>query len=114
VVGWLRPDLQFAFQRQVRQTHRTHRTQGIIFADERKSDNECTGCGMKNYAWKYCRKPVQVSGIYRGQSKPKRQSAFTAKGRPQVATVAVDGQGESSRRGVQRPPGGAFEEDDIS
>ena len=32
VVGWLHPDLRFAFQRQVHQTHRTHRTQGIIFA----------------------------------------------------------------------------------
>ena len=29
----LRPDSRFAFRRQVRQTHRTHRTQGIIFAD---------------------------------------------------------------------------------
>jgi len=33
VGGWLRPDLQFAFQCQVCQTHRTHRTQGNIFAD---------------------------------------------------------------------------------
>jgi len=33
VVGWLHPGLRFAFQRQVRQMHRTHRTQGIIFAD---------------------------------------------------------------------------------
>ena len=29
----LPPDSRFAFRRQVRQTHRTHRTQGIIFAD---------------------------------------------------------------------------------
>jgi len=29
----LHPALRLAFQRQVRQTHRTHRTQGIIFAD---------------------------------------------------------------------------------
>jgi len=36
VVGWLRPDSQFAFQGQLRETHRTHRTQGIIFADGRK------------------------------------------------------------------------------
>jgi len=28
-----RPDSRLAFGRQVRQTHRTHRTQGIIFAD---------------------------------------------------------------------------------
>jgi len=34
VVGWLRPGSRFAFQRQVRQMHRMHRTQGIIFADE--------------------------------------------------------------------------------
>jgi len=33
VVGWLRPGSRFAFQRQVRQMHRMHRTQGIIFAD---------------------------------------------------------------------------------
>jgi len=33
VVGWLRPDLRLTFQRQVRQTHRTHRTQANIFAD---------------------------------------------------------------------------------
>ena len=39
--------------------------------DKRKSDNECTRCGMKNHAWKYYRKPIQVSAIYRGQSKPK-------------------------------------------
>jgi len=39
--------------------------------DKRKSDNECTRCGMKTHNWKYCRKPIQVSGIYRGQSKAK-------------------------------------------
>ena len=44
--------------------------------DKRKSDNECTRYGMKNHAWKYCRKPIQVSAVYRRQSKPKRQSAF--------------------------------------
>jgi len=33
VVGWLRPGSRFAFQRQVRQMHRMHRTQDIIFAD---------------------------------------------------------------------------------
>jgi len=33
VVGWLRPGSRFAFERLVRQMHRTHRTQGIIFAD---------------------------------------------------------------------------------
>ena len=33
MVGWLCPGSRFAFQRQVRQTHITHRTQGIIFAD---------------------------------------------------------------------------------
>ena len=59
--------------------------------DKRKSDNECTRWGMKTHAWKYCRKPRQVSAVYRGQSKPKRQSAFAPKRRPQVATVAVDG-----------------------
>jgi len=36
VVGWLRPGSRFAFQRQVRQMHRMHRTQGIIFADVEK------------------------------------------------------------------------------
>jgi len=81
--------------------------------DKWKSDNECTRCGTKNHTWKYCRKRIQVSAIYRGQSKPKRQSAFAPKGRSQVATVAVDGQGESSRRAAQRPPAWAFEDDDI-
>ena len=33
VVGSLRPESRLAFQRQVRQTHRTHRMQGNIFAD---------------------------------------------------------------------------------
>jgi len=33
VVGWLRPGSRFVFQRPVRQMHRMHRTQGIIFAD---------------------------------------------------------------------------------
>ena len=33
VVGWLRRGSRFAFQRQVRQMHRMHRTQDIIFAD---------------------------------------------------------------------------------
>jgi len=81
--------------------------------DNGKSDNKCTRCGIRNHTWKYCRKPIQVSAIYRGQSKPKRQSAFAPKRRPHVATVAVDGQGESSKRAVQRPPAWAFEDDDI-
>jgi len=81
--------------------------------DEQKSDDECTRCGMKNHTWKYCRKPIQVSAIYRGQSKPKRHSTFAPKRRPQVASVAVDGQGESSRRAVQRPAACAFEDDNI-
>jgi len=81
--------------------------------DKRKSDNEGARSGMKNHAWKYCRKPIQVSAVYRGQLKPKRQSAFAPKPRPQVATVAVDGQGESSRQAVQSPPAWASEDDDI-
>jgi len=40
--------------------------------DKRKSNNEYTRCGMKNHAWKYCRKPIQVSAVYRAQTKPKR------------------------------------------
>jgi len=32
--------------------------------DKCKSDNECTRCGMKNHAWKYCRKLIQVSAVY--------------------------------------------------
>jgi len=39
--------------------------------DKRKSDNECTRCVMRNHAWKYWRKPIQVSPVYRGQAKPK-------------------------------------------
>jgi len=100
---------------EVRHTVWSEAHQGVDqkVVDKRKSHNECTRCGMKNHTWKYCRKPVQVSAIYRGQSKPKRQSAFAPKRRPQVATVAVDGQGESSRRAVQSPPAWAFEDDDI-
>jgi len=47
--------------------------------DKRKSDNECTRCGIKTHAWKYCPKPVHVSAVYREQSKPKRQPAFEPK-----------------------------------
>jgi len=32
----LRPDSRFAFQGQVHQTHRTHRMQGIIFANAKR------------------------------------------------------------------------------
>jgi len=81
--------------------------------DKPKSDNECTRCGMKKQPWKYCRKLVQVSAVYRGQAKPKQQSTFAPKPGPQVATVALDGLGESSRRAVQRPPAWAFDDDDI-
>jgi len=81
--------------------------------DNRKSDNECTRCRMRNHLWKQCRKPIQVSAVHRGQSKPKRPSAFAPKRRPQVATVAVDGKGESSKREVQRPPAWAFDDADI-
>jgi len=81
--------------------------------DKQKSDNECTRCGMRNHLWKHCRKPIQVSAVYRGQSKPKGPSAFAPKQRPQVATVAVDGKGESSKRAVQRPLAWAFDDEDI-
>jgi len=80
---------------------------------KRKSDNKCTLCGIRIPTRKYSRKLIQVSGIYRGQSKPKRRSAFTPKCFPQVATVAVDSQGESSRRPVQRPPAWGLEDDDL-
>ena len=79
---------------------------------KRKSDNECTRCGMKNQAWKYCQKPIQVSAIYQGQAMPKRQSTFAPTRPPQVATVAVDGDGESSKRALQRPPAWAFDDVD--
>ena len=36
LVGWLHPASQFAFQRQVRQTHRIHRTQSNIFTNTGK------------------------------------------------------------------------------
>jgi len=68
--------------------------------DMRKLDNECSRRAMKNHAWKYGRKPVQVSAGYRGPAKPKRQLSSTPTGCPQVATVAVDDQGESSGRWV--------------
>jgi len=38
----LRPDSRFAFRRPGRQTHGAHRTQGIIFADERIFFNNIT------------------------------------------------------------------------
>jgi len=81
--------------------------------DKRKSDNECRRCGMRNYLWKHCRKRIQVSAVYRGQSKLRRLSAFAPKRRPRVATVALDGKGESSKQAVQRPPAWAFDDDDI-
>jgi len=81
--------------------------------DKRKSDNQCTRCGMKNYAWKYCRKPVQVSAVYRGPAKPKGQFSSAPKRPSQAAAVAVDGQGGSLRRAVQRPPACVFEDKDI-
>jgi len=81
--------------------------------DKGKSDNESTRCGMRNHLWKHCRKPIQVSAVYREQSKPKRPSTFAPKRRPQVPTVAVDGKGESSKRAVQRPTAWAFDDDDI-
>ena len=83
------------------------------FVQRRKTDNECRRCGMRNHTWKYCRKPIQVSAVYRGQSKPKGQSAFAPTRHPQVATVAVDGKGESSQCVVQRPPAEAYDDDDI-
>jgi len=81
--------------------------------DKRKLHNERTPCGMKNNGWKYCRKWVQVSAVYRGPAKPKSQTAFAPKRRPLVATMAVDGQGERLKRAVQRPPAWAFEDDKI-
>jgi hypothetical protein len=81
--------------------------------DQRKKNNECTRCGMNNHAWKYCRKPVQVSAAHRGPAKPKRQQSFPPKRRLQVATVADRSEGGSSRRAVQRPPAWAFEDDEI-
>jgi len=81
--------------------------------DYRKSDNECTRGGMRKHCWKYSPKVIHVSAIYRGQSKPKRRSAFAPKRCPQVVTLAFDGQGESSKRAVQRPGAWAFEDGDI-
>jgi len=100
---------------EVRHTVWSEAHQGVEqkVVDKRKSDDECTRCGMKNHTWKSCRKQIQASDIYRGQSKRKRQAAFPPKRRPQVATVAGDGQGESSRPAVQRPPAWAVEDDDI-
>jgi len=111
----LKKEWSVAPKGQVRHTVWSQAHQGVDqkVVDKQKCDNECTRCGMKNHTWKYCRKPIQVSAIYGGQSKAKRQSAFAPKLRPQVATVAVDGQGEGSRRAVQRPPAWAFEDDDI-
>jgi len=100
---------------EVRHTVWSEAHQGVDqkVVDKRKSDNECTRCGMRNHLWKHSRKPIQLSAVYRGQSKPKRQSAFAPKRRPQVATVAVDGKGESLKRVVQKPPAWAFDDDEI-
>jgi len=81
--------------------------------DKRKSDNECTQCGIQNHGGKYFRKPIEVLAVYRGPAKPKRRSPFGPKQCPQVATLAVDGKGESSKRAVQRPPAWAFDNEDI-
>jgi len=81
--------------------------------NKQKSDNECKRCGMKNHAWKDCGKPVQESAVYRLRAKPQRQASFAPRGRPQVATVVTDAQGEGSRQAVPRPPAWAFEVDDI-
>jgi len=99
---------------EVRHTVWSEAHQGVDqkVVDKWKSDTECTLCGMRNHVWKHCRKPIQVSAVYRGESKPGRPSAFAPKRRPQVATVAVDGKGDSSKRVVQRPPAWAFEDDD--
>jgi len=66
---------------EVRHTVWSEAHQGVDqkVVDKRKSHKECTQCGMKNHTWKYCRKPIQVSAIYGGQSKPKRQCAFAPK-----------------------------------
>ena len=81
--------------------------------DQRKSDKVCTQFGLRSHAWKYGRKPVRVSVVYRGPAKLKRQALLALRQCPQVATVALDGQGESSRRVVRRPPAWAFEDDKI-
>jgi len=39
-----------------------------------QEDKECTGYMMKNNPWKYYRKPVYVSVVYREPAKPKRQA----------------------------------------
>jgi len=43
---------------EVRHTVWSEAHQGVDqkVVDKRKSDNECTRCGMKNHTWKYCRK----------------------------------------------------------
>jgi len=84
---------------EVRHTVWSEAHQGVDqkVVDKRKSDNECTPSGMRNHFWKHCRKPIQVSAVYRGKSKPKRQSAYAPKQHPQAATVALDGKGESAK-----------------
>ena len=56
-----------------------HRGVDQKVVDKRKFDNECTRCGMRNHLWKHCRKSIQVSAVYRGQSKPKGPSALAPK-----------------------------------
>ena len=43
VVGWLPPDSHFPFQHQVRQRHKMHRKQGMIFADIQTTFADFTG-----------------------------------------------------------------------
>ena len=111
----VKKDGSVALAGEVQQRVRADAHQGVNqkVVDKRKSDNECTRCAMKNNAWKHGRKPIQVSAECGGQVKPKRQSAFGPKRRPQGATVAVDSRGESPTPAVQRPPAWAFEGDEI-
>jgi len=61
---------------------------------------------MKKHVWKNSQKAVQVAAVYRGPVKPKREASCTTRQRGEVATVAIDGQGERSRPAVLL--GGSF------
>jgi len=50
-----------------------------------------------------------ISGGIEGQM----TNPIRTKATPPLAPVAVDGQGESSKRAVQRPPAWALEDDEI-
>jgi len=51
---------------EVRDTVWSEAHQGVAHkvVNKRKSDKQCSRCGMWNHVWKHCRKPIQLSAVY--------------------------------------------------